>query len=163
MFQIDEKYSGKEKRKTIGFFKGREKERQIFRKKQNPISRELDNYFGKLHKRAWWPNGTFIRKKYYYYAEPGLGYYYEKNNVEQLKDLRELKKDSQKHKLKSFVEYNYIEDNQYTITIEFCSNCEEHKTHTFHREELYKNFALSLQKCICSKSTEMYNIKISLY
>ena len=148
MFQIDEKFSGKEKRKTIGFFKGREKERQSLRKKQHPISRELDNYFCKLHKRAWWPNGTFIRKKYYYYAEPGLGYFYEKNNVEQLKDLRELKKDSQKHKLKSFVEYNYIEDNQYTITIEYCSNCEEHKTHTFHREELYKNFALSLQKCI---------------
>ena len=148
MFQIDEKYSGKEKRKTIGYFKGREIERQNFRKKLHPVSRELDNYFCNLHKKAWWPNGTFIRKKCYYYAEPGLGYFYEKHNVEQLKDLRELKKETKKNKLKSFVEYNYIEDNQYTITIEYCSNCEEHKTHTFHREELYKNFALSLQKCI---------------
>ena len=147
MFHISEKYSGIDKKKTIGYLK--EEERQILRKKQHPISRELDNYYQTfLHKRAWWPNGVFTRKKYYYYAEPGLGCFYEKRNVEQLKDLRELKKESKKNILKSFVEYNYIEDNQYNITIEYCSNCEEHKTHTFHRAELYKNYAISLQKCI---------------
>ena len=147
MFNIAEKYSGKDKKKTIGYLN--EPDRQILRKKQHPISRELDNYYQTiLHKRGWWPNGLFTRKKYYYYADPGLGCFYEKRNVEQLKDLRELKKESKKHLLKDFIEYNYIEDNQYAITIEYCSNCEEHKSHTFHRAELYKNYAISLQKCI---------------
>ena len=147
MFQINEKYSGEDKKKTIGYLK--EEERQNLRKRQHPVSRELDNYYHTiLHKRGWWPNGLFIRKKYYYFADPGLGCFYEKNNVEQLKDLRELKKESNKHKLKEFIEYQYIEDNQYAITIEYCSNCEEHKIHTFHRAELYKNYAISLQKCI---------------
>ena len=147
MFQIDDKYSGKDKKNTIGYLK--ERERQKLRKKQHPISRELDNnYQVKLHKRSWWPNGTFIRKKIYYFADPGLGYFYEKNNVEQLKDLREIKKELSKKKLKEFIEYRYIDENQYAITIEYCSNCEEHKTHTFHRAELYKNYAISLQKCI---------------
>ena len=149
MFHIDEKYSGKDKRNSIGFLRGKELERQKLRKKLHPITRDLDNYFHhKLHKRGWWPNGLFLRKQYYYYAKPGLGCYYEKNNVEQLKDLRELKKETKKNILKNFIEYNYIEDNQYVITIEYCSNCEEHKTHTFHRAEIYKNYAISLQKCI---------------
>ena len=149
MFHIDERYSGKEKRNSIGFYKGKELDRQKLRKKLHPITRELDNYFHhKLHKRGWWPNGLFLRKQYYYYAQPGLGCFYEKNNVEQLRDLGELKKETKKNLLKNFVEYNYIEDNQYIITIEYCSNCEEHKTHTFHRAEMYKNYAISLQKCI---------------
>ena len=149
MFNISDKYSGKEKRKTIGYYKGREKARQDLRKKLHPVSRDLDNYFNSVfHERGWWPNGLFTRKKLYYYADPGLGCFYEKNNVEQLKDLRELKNETKKNKLKSFIEYSYIEDNQYAITIEYCSNCEEHKTHTFHRAELYKNYAISLQKCI---------------
>ena len=149
MFHIDEKYSGKEKRNSIGFFLKNEPERQKLRKKLHPITRELDNFFNhKLHQRGWWPNGLFLRKQYYYYAKPGLGCYYEKNNVEQLKDLSELKKETKKNILKNFIEYNYIEDNQYVITIEYCSNCEEHITHTFHSAEVYKNYAISLQKCI---------------
>ena len=149
MFHIDEKYSGREKRKTIGYYKGKEKERQKLRKKLHPVSRDIDNYFhSALHEKAWWPNGLFTRKKYYYYADPGLGCFYEKNNVEQLKDLRELQSATKRDKLKNFIEYSYIEDNQYAITIEYCSNCEEHKTHTFHRAEIYKNYAISLQKCI---------------
>ena len=149
MFHIDEKYSGKEKRNSIGFFHKNEPERQKLRKKLHPITRELDNFFNhKLHQRGWWPNGLFLRKQYYYYAQPGLGCYYEKNNVEQLKDLGELKKETKKNILKNFIEYNYVEDNQYVITIEYCSNCEEHITHTFHSAEVYKNYAISLQKCI---------------
>ena len=149
MFNIDEKYSGKEKRNSIGFFRGRELERQKLRKKLHPVSRDLDNYFHhELHKRGWWPNGLFLRKQYYYYAKPGLGCFYEKKNVEILKDLSELKKETKKNIIKKFIEYDFIEDNQYIITIEYCSNCEEHKSHTFHRSELYKNYAINLQKCI---------------
>ena len=48
MFHIDEKYSGKDKRNSIGFLRGKELERQKLRKKQHPISRELDNYYQKF-------------------------------------------------------------------------------------------------------------------
>ena len=89
--RIDEKYSGKEKKKTVGFLK--EKEKQELRKKNNNISRILANYYDpKIHSRAWFPSGIFHRKKYYYYEDSGLGYFYEKNNVEQLKSISETKK-----------------------------------------------------------------------
>ena len=41
-----------------------------------------------------------------------------------------------------------MNENQYIITIEFCSNCKEHEKITSHHADLYKNYALSLQKCI---------------
>ena len=68
--------------------------------------------------------------------------------MEQLKDLKEIYKETRKQKLKDFIEYKYIEENQYIITIEYCANCEEHLTYTFHKADLYKNYALALQKCI---------------
>ena len=93
MFRVDERYLGLERKKYIEKTKD-ERTHQILRKIHNPISRELDNYFRpKLHKRAWFPNGKYIVKRYYYYANPGLGCHYEKNNVEQLKDLIELQKE----------------------------------------------------------------------
>ena len=150
MFRIDERYSGKEKRKIIEKIRKNEPERQKLRKRQHPISRELDNYFQpKLHERGWFPNGKYIVKRYYYYANPGLGCNYEKNNVEQLKDLIELQQEKiQKKTNHKFIDYSYMEDNQYVITIEFCSNCKDHQIFTSHNADLYKNYALSLQKCI---------------
>ena len=150
MFRIDERYSGKEKRKIIEKIRKNEPERQKLRKRQHPISRELDNYFQpKLHERGWFPNGKYIVKRYYYYANPGLGCNYEKNNVEQLKDLIELQQEKiQKKTNHKFIDYSYMEDNQYVITIEFCSNCKDHQIFTSHHADLYKNYALSLQKCI---------------
>ncbi len=125
-----------------------EEQRQYLRKKEHKISRLLDNYyFPAIHEKAWIPNGIFKRKKYYDYGDSGLGYYYEKNNVEQLRNINEIVK-LKKNKLQEFIEYKYLEDNQYSITIEYCSNCQEHSMHTFHSSELYKNFALRLQKCI---------------
>lgn len=41
-----------------------------------------------------------------------------------------------------------MEENQFIVTIEYCSNCQEHSVFTSHNAELYKNYALSLQKCI---------------
>ena len=149
MFRISDKYSGLEKRKLID--KKRDEEyRQNFRKKNHQISRELDNYFfPKLHKRGWFPNGKYIVKQHYYYANPGLGYHYERKNVDQLKDLIKLQEEKSKQKAKQdFIDYRFISDNQYIVTIEFCSNCKEHENFTSHSAELYKNYALSLQKCI---------------
>ena len=149
MFRISDKYSGLEKKKLIE--KKRDEEyRQNYRKKNHQISRELDNYFfPKLHSRGWFPNGKYIVKQHYYYANAGLGYHYERKNVDQLKDLIKLQEEKAKKKSKQdFVDYKFISDNQYIVTIEFCSNCKEHENFTSHSAELYKNYALSLQKCI---------------
>ena len=135
-----------EKKKIKGHLK--EEKRQYLRKKEHNISRILDNYyFPAIHEKAWIPNGIFSRKKYYDYGDSGLGYFYEKKNVEQLRNINEVLK-LKKNKLQEFIEYKYLEENQYSITIEYCSNCQEHSMHTFHSSELYKNFALRLQKCI---------------
>ena len=149
MFRISEKYSGLEKKKLIEKKKD-EEYRQNYRKKNHQISRELDNYFfPKLHSRGWFPNGKYIVKQHYYYANPGLGYHYEKRNVDQLKDLIILQEEKAKKKAKQdFIDYKYISDNQYIVTIEFCSNCKEHENFTTHSADLYKNYALALQKCI---------------
>lgn len=149
MFRISEKHSGYGK-KQIKELKKDEKKRQKFRKKMHPISRELDNYYQpKLHDKGWFPNGLYILKKKYYYANPGLGYNYEKNNIEQLKDVIEVQKEKlQKQIKRTFIDYNYIGDNQFIITIEFCSNCKEHERFTFHHAEFYKKYAVALQKCI---------------
>ena len=149
MFRISDKYSGLEKKKLIEKKKD-EEYRQNYRKKNHQISRELDNYFfPKLHKRGWFPNGKYIVKQHYYYANPGLGYHYERKNVDQLKDLIKLQEEKSKKKAKQdFIDYKFISENQYIVTIEFCSNCKEHENFTSHSAELYKNYALSLQKCI---------------
>ena len=149
MFRISEKYSGLEKKKLIEKKKD-EQYRQNYRKKNHQISRELDNYFfPKLHSRGWFPNGKYIVKQHYYYANPGLGYHYERKNVDQLKDLIVLQEEKAKKKAKQeFVDYKFISDNQYIVTIEFCSNCKEHENFTSHSADLYKNYALALQKCI---------------
>ena len=150
MFRTSEKYSGYDRRKYIEKTKKNEPLRQTLRKIKHPISRELDNYFKpELHERGWFPNGKYIVKRFYYYANPGLGCNYEKNNVEQLKDLMELQKEKLKKKSKQeFIDYKYMNENQYIITIEYCSNCKEHEIFTSHHADLYKNYALSLQKCI---------------
>ena len=151
MFRVDERYSGKEQRKIIEKTKKNEPARQKIRKLLHPVSRELDNYFQpKLHERGWFPNGKYIVKRHYYYANPGLGCNYERNNVEQLKDLIELQQEKGKKKKneQKFIEYSFMDENQYIITIEFCSNCKDHENITSHHSELYKNYAMSLQKCI---------------
>ena len=149
MFRVSEKYSGTERRRIIE--KSKDKvERNKLRRQKNPITRELDNYFKyEPHKRVWYPNGLYILKKPYYYAEPGLGHFYEKNNIEELMDLRKLKEEKQrKLKINNFIDFTFLQENQFIITIEYCSNCKEHSIFTSHSAELYKNYALSLQKCI---------------
>ena len=155
MFHINEKYLANEKRNIIEKIKNNEPLRQILRHRQNPITRELDNYFRpgsikhELHKRTWIPNGKYIVKRHYYYANPGLGFNYERNNVEQLKDIIELEKEKAKNKKNTdFLDYFFMEENQYIITIEFCSNCKEHEKFTSHKADLFKNYAIALQKCI---------------
>ena len=101
MFHINEKYLGNEKRKIIELTKKNEIRRQALRNKQHPITRELDNYFRPdFHERPWFPNGKYIVKRHYYYANPGLGYNYERDNVKQLKNILELENEKSKKKKK---------------------------------------------------------------
>ena len=149
MFRISEKYSGVEQRKIIEISKDKNKRNKL-RRQKNPITRELDNYFKyEPHKRVWYPNGLYLLKRPYYYAEPGLGHFYEKNNIEELMDLRKLKEEKgKKVKTNNFIDFTFLQENQFIITIEYCSNCKDHSIFTSHSAELYKNYALSLQKCI---------------
>jgi len=41
-----------------------------------------------------------------------------------------------------------MQKNDIIVTIEHCSNCEDHKTHTLHINDIYRYFAQCLQKCI---------------
>ena len=139
-----------QKRKTQGFLE--ETAKQNLRKRNFKVSRVLDNYFyPKLHGRAWWPNGVYIIKKQYGYSDSGLSYFYEKNNVEQLKDIttaRQRRSVNHFNADSSFAEFSCLSKAEYTVTIEYCANCAEHATHTRHSAEVYKSFALKIQKCI---------------
>lgn len=127
-----------------------EVKRQDIRKTLSPSSRFLDNYYNSgMHGNVWRPNGKIITKKVYKYGEMGLSHFYGKNNVLEKLDVLE-KKDKKKSGLeaKHFLEYDYIEEGDIVITIEHCSNCEDHATHTQHINEIYPKFAKVLQKCI---------------
>ena len=128
--------------------KNKNKTNSIIRRNQGLNN---NNNHSLVKKKIWYPTGFYTRKKPYYYAESGLGFYYENNNIEQLKDLREFGNTKNRSKIPNFVEFEYIEDNQFAIIIEYCSNCEDHKIHTFHFSELYKNYARSLELCILKR------------
>jgi len=148
MYRLSEKYSGKDKIEMVTELKNKST-RNRYRKKMHPVSRELDNYYNcDIYKNPWLPNGVYKIKKGYYYARPGLGYFYEKNNIGELENLEELQKKKLKGKTNNFIDFSYMEENQFIVTIEYCSNCQEHSVFTSHNSDLYKNYALSLQKCI---------------
>ncbi len=46
------------------------------------------------------------------------------------------------------MEFDYLEEREFLVTIEYCANCREHQTHTSHSSELFHNLAVTLQKCI---------------
>ena len=144
----------KEENKTqenrIGYMK--DKEKQIYRKKYYIVSNPLDNYYyPKLHARSWWPNGLFQVKRRYCYGETGLQYFYEKNNVEQLKDINSeenTKEKELKNFARTFNEYDFARENDYIITIEYCASCSEHSSITQHSNEMFQNLATNYQKII---------------
>ena len=147
MFNISEKYSGKDKKEAIKKFKLKDQE---YRKKIHPVTRELYRYFNqKVHISNWNPNGLYERNKYYYFVGPSLGFIDKEGNRRYDKtELNREKTKSNQKKIKLFPEFNYMEDNQYKIIIEYCSNCEEHQAYTFHKKEIFHNYATYLEKCI---------------
>ena len=147
MFYISKKYSGLDKKEGIEKFKSND---QGYRKKHHPISRDLYRYFNqKLHPSIWNLNGLYRRNKYYYYIGPSLGFIDKEGNKRYEKsEHNKGKMKKNKDLIKTFPEYKFIQDNQYEIIIEYCSNCQDHQTYTFHNAEIYHNYAKNLQKCI---------------
>ncbi len=114
----------------------------------SPSSRFLDNYYNSgMHQNSWRPNGKVVEKKKYNYGESGLSHNY-KSSVLQKLDINEKKKSLLKPSFKNFLEFEYMEEGEYVVTIEHCSNCVDHLTHTQHINEIYQKFAKTLQKCI---------------
>ena len=141
---------GKENSKRQGYMK-LEKDRQNFLKKLCIVTNPVPNYYSPdCHKRSWWPNGKYIVKRRYNYTQSGLEYYYEKNNVEQLRPIDteiKVKKDSEY--IKHFIEYDSIIPGNYAITIEYCSSCEDHSGITQHGiEGIFRGLAIKYQKII---------------
>ena len=140
-------------RKRSGYLiKKDDKKRQYLRKKDNDFSNPIDNYyFPKFHDRAWWPNGEYIIKRRYNYTGIGLEHYYERNNVQQLKVVedKEVKEKKDADYLQDFREYYNLKKNEYIITIEHCSSCEEHKNITQHQTDtIFKELAIKYQRII---------------
>ena len=110
---------------------------------QEKSTRFRDSYYNpKLHKRNWEPSGKYKEKNKYIYGDTGLGYNLKDTNIIQ-KEKSTLDK-SQTH----FLEFDFLENNDIIITIEHCSNCEQHLNHTNHVNDIYKNIAKLLQTCI---------------
>jgi hypothetical protein len=87
---------------------------------------------------------TLIRK--YEHCQTGLCHFYEQGYVLQKldNDTKFRKRVEEKH----YLEFDYMQKNDIIITIEHCSNCDDHQTHTQHFNDIYRFFAQSLQKCI---------------
>ena len=106
-------------------------------------TRFQDNYYNpKIHTKIWEPSGKVKEKNKYTYGDTGLGYKLDDTNVIQ-KEKSTLNK-TQTH----FLEFDFMENNDIIITIEHCSNCEQHLSHTNHVNDIYKNISKLLQLCI---------------
>ena len=121
--------------------------KKIIKPKSHPekSTRLQDNYFNpKLHNRNWEPSGKYQEKKIYTYGDSGLGFNMPENNKISQNNNKTSNKNSQTH----FLEFDFLENNDIIITIEHCSNCEEHLNHTNHVNNIYKNISKLLQQCI---------------
>ena len=147
-----EKLHDSNKLNSLGFYIDNDNKRQKMRKENNNFSNLIDNYYNsEIHPRSWWPNGGIIIKRRYKYTGIGLDHFYEKNNVEQLETVEDLKLKEKKDSdyLVKFQEFENIKYNEYMITIEHCASCQEHKYITQHQSDtIFKELALSYQKII---------------
>ena len=147
-----EKLHDTNKLNSLGFYIDNDNKRQKMRKENNNFSNLIDNYYNsEIHPRSWWPNGGMIIKRRYKYTSIGLDHFYEKNNVEQLETVEDLKLKEKKDSdyLVKFQEFENVKYNEYMITIEHCASCQEHKYITQHQSDtIFKELALSYQKII---------------
>ena len=122
-----------------------ESKQQIIRKQLEKSSRLLDGYYNpKIHPKKWQSSGQVSEKNKYIYDQSGLAFNMSQTNSKSTFDNSSLKSKEQKH----FLEFDYLENNDIIIAIEYCSNCEEHMKHTQHINDIYKHFSKLLQNCI---------------
>ena len=107
-------------------------------------TREQCNYYNpKLHKKNWAPSGKFQEQgNKYTYGDSGLGYNLKDTNI--IQNEKSILDKSQTH----FLEFDFMENNEIIITIEHCSNCEQHLSHTNHVNDIYKRISKLLQLSI---------------
>ena len=107
-------------------------------------TREQCNYYNpKLHKKNWAPSGKFQEQgNKYTYGDSGLGYNLKDTNI--IQNEKSTLDKSQTH----FLEFDFMENNEIIITIEHCSNCEQHLSHTNHVNDIYKRISKLLQLSI---------------
>ena len=137
-------------RKMVTFMKDKIKW-QKYRKAINPVSNRLDgSYSTKLNNREWYPNGEYIIKRRYNYADSGLEHFYEKCNVAEKKPIdAQLTQKADSYYMQDFLEYGKIGEGEYIISIEYCSSCEEHSNITQHSSDtIFKDLALNYQRII---------------
>ena len=152
--------SNKLKESNFGY-KNRDDQQKIRKrvfKVSNPLS---DYYLPSIHRRTWWPNGQYQVHQRYKHGESGLRHHYEKNNVEILEDLikdiskppkkEEIQRPKPKNVTNYFKEFDDADENDYIVTIEYCSNCEEHSQTTQHSSSMYKTVAFNYQKIISQR------------
>ena len=121
-----------------------ENKRQIIRKKIENSSRKLYGYYNsKIHQNFWKTSGHIQKKFEYIYDDTGLGY-----NLNYGNNNKCLEKNSNKIKQTHFLEFDNLENNDVIITIEHCSNCIEHLSHTHHINDIYKKAANIIKNCI---------------
>ena len=121
-----------------------ENKRQIIRKKIENSSRKLYGYYNsKIHQNFWKTSGRIQKKFEYIYDDTGLGY-----NLNYGNNNKCSEKNSNKIKQTHFLEFDNLENNDVIITIEHCSNCLEHLSHTHHINDIYKKAANIIKNCI---------------
>ena len=120
----------------------KEEKRQLLRKENEKSSRFLDNYYNpNIHKKIWEPSGSIKYKNNYKYGDSGLSY-----NIIDSPILNEQKKE-QIH----FLEFDFLEENDIIIIIEYYSNNSKNFNQTNYFKEVYKNLAKLLQQCISTR------------
>ena len=117
----------------------KEEKRQLLRKKNEKSSRFLDNYYNpNIHKKIWEPSGSIKSKNKYVYGDSGLSY-----NIVDSTSLKEKNKEPI-----HFLEFDFLEDNDIIIIIEYYSNISNNFSQTNYTKDIYKHLAKLLQLCI---------------
>lgn len=118
---------------------------QQVRKKMSASSRFLDGYYNSnMHNKPFF-GGKSKEKVSYVFDSSGLAHNYNSSVPQKLHISEKSKRITTE---KYYEEFKNLEENEIMITIEHCSNCHEHITHTQHINNIYLKFARSLQKCI---------------
>jgi hypothetical protein len=83
-------------------------------------------------------------------SDSGLSYFFQNPNIIMKPDITidPLKASHLKGGVVKFEEYKTVTDNERIVSIEYCSNCEDHQMHTMHSSEAFFNIAKIFSEAI---------------